>query len=370
MVDYGQMSKLKLAIISERTRYHFQKPLENLKTLEVFHFYKSTFSDMDVKRFKNLISYQSTSDLKNKLAKLRPDLVQGLEPYYGYSRLRIPLKILSILFATQSFCKNARIPYFFHVLENIPPEKKYGFLPGKIMRLIAKRYADGAKFIYYLNDGAKKNLVGLGQQNKIHYGLWGIWGVDVNEFSPSEPREKTILFVGRLNAQKGVMDFIEALEMIDLKDFKVKIAGVGPLKSEVLRRIQNSNLRERVEILGSVPSHEIAKLFAGAYLFVSPCKPLHYWAEQVGMTNIEAMACGVPVVGYESGSISEFVINGKTGILVKEGDVKALSKAIKRVVGDSKLQEELSKNARDHVLENYDAARNVRALEKEVLGNL
>jgi len=364
------MSRPKLAIISERTRYHFQKPLENLEKLEVFHFYKSAFPDMDVKRFTNLILYQNASDLKQKLNSLKPDLIQGLEPYYGYSRLRIPLKILPILSAVKSYCKETETPYFFHVLENIKPERKYGFLAGKVMRSIAKRYADGAKFIYYLNEGARKNLTDLGQRDKIRYGLWGIWGVDTQEFKPDTAKDKTILFVGNLSYQKGVIDFLEALKTIDLKDFTVQIAGDGPLKKEVEEQIGKSNLEGKVKILGLVSSDEIAKLFNGAYLFVCPYKSLRYSAEQIGMTNIEAMASGLPIVGYGSGSIPEFVKDQKTGILVNEGDVGALSGAIKKVIENPKLHEMLSGNARNRVLEHYDAQKNVRALEKEVLENL
>lgn len=369
-MDYGQMRKLKLAIVSERTRYHFQKPLENLETLEVFHFYKCAFPDMDVNQFKNLISYRSSSDLKQKLTALKPDLIQGLEPYYGYSRLRIPRKILPILSATREYCRKTKTPYFFHVLENIRPEKKYGYLAGKFMKSVARGYAKEAKFIYCLNEGAKKNIIDLGQQGKIKHGLWGIWGVDTNEFKPGAVKEKTILFVGKLNQQKGVADLVDALKMIDLKDFKIKIAGEGPLNAQIREKVGNSNLKGKVEILGVIPSHKIAKVFNDAYLFVSPYKSLPYSEEQIGMTNIEAMASGLPVVGYDSGSISEFVKNKKTGILVKEGNIRALADAIKLVIEDAKLHEEMSKNARNHVLDHFDTNKNVRILEKELLESL
>jgi len=370
VVDNGQMKKLRLAIVSERTRYHFQKPLESLKEIEVFHLYKCAYSDMDVKRFKNLIPYRNIFDLKKKLQALQPDLVQGLEPYYGYSRFRIPLKILPILFATQSFCKKTGTPYFFHVLENITPRVKYGSLAGAIMQRTAKRYAQGAQFIYYLNEGAKRNLIALGQQSKIRFGLWGIWGVDVDEFRPNHVKPTTILFVGRLSEQKGIMDFIDAVEMLDLKGFDVKIAGEGPLEEEVLARIKASSLGSKISLLGSIPSHEIAGLFKGSYVFVSPYKSIRYSAEQIGMANIEAMACGVPVVGYRAGSVGEFVVDKKTGFLVEEGDIEGLSRKIKEMLESESLRNDMSKNARDLVLEKYNALENAKKLEAQIIKSL
>ncbi|MDP3013564.1 MAG: hypothetical protein Q8M92_04930, partial [Candidatus Subteraquimicrobiales bacterium] len=77
----GETNKPRLVIVSERTRYHFQKPLEYLDKFEVIHLYKFAFSDMDVKRFGDrLIRYKNVFDLYQKLKMLKPDLIQGLEP--------------------------------------------------------------------------------------------------------------------------------------------------------------------------------------------------------------------------------------------------------------------------------------------------
>lgn len=363
------MKKYSLAIVSERTRYHFQRAFDSFENFEVFHFYKKTFSDLDVSRFKNLISYQNTAELEDKLTRLKPDIVQGLEPYYGYSRLRIPLKVLPILEATRNFCQRTKTPYFFHVLENLPPERKYGYLAGKVMKLIAKRYADGARFIYFLNQGAKNNLVALGQSRKIKYGLWGIWGVDLNEFSPSAHKQKVILFVGRLCAQKGIMDFIDALEQVDLRDFRVKIIGEGSLLEAVEARIKETSLGQKTTILGSVPSHHISKHFAAASFLVAPARSLRYSTEQIGMVNIEAMASGLPVVAYDSGSVGEF-INSQSAILIREGDTKALARAIRRLIDDESLRQRMAKAARALAKQRFDGARNAKLLENELVESL
>jgi glycosyltransferase involved in cell wall biosynthesis len=372
--------KIRLVIISERTRYHFQKPLEYFKNIEIYHLYKYHYPDMDPQEFgSHLIKYKNIFDLLEKLKALKPDLIQGLEPYYGYSRFKIPVKILPIIIATYFFCRANKIPYFFHVLENILPELKYGNMAGAIMAKIAQIYAHGAKFVFYLNEGAKKNLLKLGLDlNKISYGLWGIWGLDINQFSPPKSdifdQQKNILFAGRLIEQKGITDLIKAVNIIlnqpPKKNIILTIVGDGPLKESLNLKIKNLKLEKYVNFVGQMPNEKLPDYFRKAYLTVSPSRSLHYSAEQIGVTNIEAMACGSPVIATKSGSIPEYVIDKKTGILVSEKNFRDLADAIIKFLKDEKLRKEFSHNCRKYILEKFDAKKNVLLLEDIVLNKL
>ena len=373
------MKKLRLVIISERTRYHFQKPLQYFKNIEIFHLYKTHYSDMDPKDFgSNLIKYNNVFDLYSKLRKINPDLIQGMEPYYGYSRLKIPLKVLPILFTTFIYSKLNRKPYFFHILENILPKIKYGSFAGWIMKKMAQIYSGSAKFIFYLNIGARGNLLSLGiNESKIHHGLWGIWGVDIQEFSPTKTKNeiKNIIFVGRLTQQKGIEDFAEAIKLISnshylKKDYKFQIAGRGELEEALKLKIKNEKIDNLVDFLGEVPSRNIHSIYQNAYLTVSPSRTLNNWAEQIGVNNLESMACGVPVVSTFSGSISEFVSNNKTGILVNEKNPKELADAIAKLLDDEKLRNELAKNCRKYAIDKFDAQKNIPKLEEFVISQM
>ena len=373
------MNKVRLVIISERTRYHFQKPLEYFKNIEIYHLYKYHYPDMDPKEFgQNLIKYKNIFDLWQKLTELKPDLIQGLEPYYGYSRFKIPIKILPIITATYLFCRAYKVPYFFHVLENILPENKYGTFAGAIMKNIAQIYARGAKFIFYLNQGAKENLLKLGvSYKKISYGLWGIWGLDINQFSPlksySFDKQKNILFAGRLIEQKGITDLIKATKIIfkqKQKNIRIVIVGDGPLKVDLKQKIKNLKLEKYVDFVGQLSNDKLPKYFQKAYVTVSPSRSLHYSAEQIGVTNIEAMACGSPVVSTKSGSIPEYILDGKTGILVAERNYNDLADAIIKFLKDQELRKKFSQNCRKYVLEKFDAKKNILLLEKAVLNKL
>jgi glycosyltransferase involved in cell wall biosynthesis len=362
--------KIRLVIVSERTRHHFHDPLKYFKRIEVVHLYKHLYSDSKaIAGDRGLVRYAGAFDLVRKLKQLKPDLVQTLEPYYGYSRFRIPPKVLPILLAAYWFCRRTKTPYFFHVLENIVPEIKYGAPAGWIMRQIAWLYAKRAAFIFYLNDGAKKNLLDLGVKGKIHRCLWGIWGVDTSVFKPAKPElPKKAVFIGRLSGQKGIMDFIEAFARSAEKigDFVGEIVGRGELIDEAEKAIDRFGLSQRLQIIGELKSSEIPRFVCSAYLLVSPSKSLRYSAEQVGVANIEALASGVPVIAYDSGSIKEFIPK-KAGLLVPEGDVNALSEAIQKIARNSDLRRRMSGAARAIALERYDAKKNVEDLEKFLL---
>lgn len=360
---------MKLAIISEKTRYHFQKPLRNFRQTEVFHLYKKTFSDSRL-RDKNLFRYKNVFELYRALKTIKPDLIQGLEPYYGYSRFKIPLRVLPIILVTLFYCRVTKTPYFFHCLENIAPEQKFGPLAGKIMKTMAKVYARGALFIYYLNFDARKNLLDLGiNSEKISWGLWGVWGVDTNEFKPIKKPEKQLIFIGTLSEQKGILPLVRAIAIARAKiaDLKLEIIGSGPLEAKTKNLIAELKLTDIIKMRGEIPSGKIASHLANSYALIAPSRQLKYSAEQVGLVLIEAQSCAVPVISTKTGSIAEFVKAGRTALLLDEGSPSNLATAIIKLWKNKKLHHRLAEAGRKEALENYDAKKNSQKLEREII---
>jgi glycosyltransferase involved in cell wall biosynthesis len=360
---------MKLVIISDKTRYHFQKPLSYFSKIEIIHLYKSMYSDSHLNN-KDLIQYKNIFQLYSKLKEINPDIIQGLEPYYGYSRFKIPVKILPIIFITLLYCKKYKKPFFYHSLENMVPERKYGWFLSYIMKYIAKVYSKNAVFIFYINNGAKENLMDLGvSQEKISYSLWGIWGVDIDEFRPISNLKKRLVFVGTLLYQKGIIDLIKAVSLArkNASDVALDIIGTGPLKEDIDKLIANLNLNNAVKLIGEVPSDKIADYLADSYILVAPSKELKYWSEQVGMTMIEAASCGVPVISTKTGSISEFVQDGKTGILVEAGQPEKIADAILKLWNNKNLHDTMAKNARKNVLEKYNSMSNIKDIEQKII---
>jgi len=363
-----------LVIVSEKTRGHFQHGINEIKLFKVTHFYKSTFSDMDTSAtMSGFTQYKNIFDLYEKLKKAKPDLIQPLEPYYGWSRFGLPWRVLPIMITVYIFCWRNNVPYFFHFLENIPPDKKYRWPFSKIMYYFARILTERAMLLFYANKGARKNILRLGGGKKSQYGLWGVWGVDRKQFYPAKKKVKNnVLFVGRIIAQKGVFDLIKAFSSVTGKvaGARLVIVGVGAALTDLRQEVAKYNLQKAVSFVGEVRDKEVKKYYRKGSVFVFPSKSERWSQEQVGMVAIEAMASGLPIVAYNSGSIGEFIKNNKTGILVKEGDIIALARGIIKLLTSKKRQSTFSVNSLALVKEKYDLKKNVTRLERILLKQL
>ena len=84
------------------------------------------------------------------------------------------------------------------------------------------------------------------------------------------------------------------------------------------------------------------------------------------MTNLQALACGIPVVTTRSGGIPEYVTE-EVGILVPERNAEALAGAMRKLLDDEKLRKDMGQKAREYILENFDAVKTVEKVEKILL---
>jgi len=132
-----------------------------------------------------------------------------------------------------------------------------------------------------------------------------------------------VLFVGRLAEAKGARDAVEAWVRSGV-DLPLVLAGTGPLRAELERRAREAGGRSMV-VLGWVDRPRLARLYRSARALVLPSR----WQEPFGIAGIEALRFGVPVVGWESGGVSEW--HPGPG-LVRWGDVDALAAALAQAV--------------------------------------
>ena len=162
--------------------------------------------------------------------------------------------------------------------------------------------------------------------------------------SCSDVTNKRVIAVGRLDYQKGFDRLIEAWEWIQgtgkLTDWRLDIFGQGEWKEMLQRMIEEKGLQHSVQI--HRPTKQIGEEYVKSSLLVMSS---HY--EGFPMVMIESMACGLPVVSfdYKCGPIDiiQHVING---LLVPEGDIKALANAMMEVMTDETYRRMLSRNAR------------------------
>ena len=190
-------------------------------------------------------------------------------------------------------------------------------------------------------------------------------GVDTDRFVPSTGRRRSgILFVGRLVEKKGVLDLLHAVARLRARGtvVPVTVIGDGPQRAAAERLIT----RERLDVsfMGSQPREEVLAAMQRAAVQCNPSRTARSGdREGFGMVLAEAQATGLPVVATRCGGMVDAVDDGRTGLLVPEGDVEALALALERCLTDGPLWSHMSAAARPWVLEHFDLTRQTSRLE-------
>jgi glycosyltransferase involved in cell wall biosynthesis len=195
-------------------------------------------------------------------------------------------------------------------------------------------------------------------------------GIDLERYSPA-PQQRaeraTLLFVGRLRQYKRVDLVVSAVARLaaDGTDVELLIAGEGDERGSLERQARQLGIEGRVKLLGFVTEEEKLSLLRRAWLHV-----LTSSKEGWGISNLEAAACGTPSVASDVPGLRDSVLHGETGLLVPNGDVPALAKAIGGLVRDPSARERLGKQARAFAERfSWDgAADGVEAVLREVVG--
>lgn len=171
-----------------------------------------------------------------------------------------------------------------------------------------------------------------------------------------------VIYVGRLSAEKGVGDLIEAVSR--LPGVPLDIVGEGPLEP-VLRREARARADGRVRFHGHLPRTEVLRRLRASAVAVVPSR-CH---ENQPMSVLEAFGCGTPVVATDRGGLPELVASGRYGTLVPAGHPAALADAIKDLVGDPHRAMLMGKDARALVEERFSPAAHLDELERVYAGS-
>lgn len=165
--------------------------------------------------------------------------------------------------------------------------------------------------------------------------------------------ERILLQLGRMVARKGIDNVIKSLTYLP-STLTIRLIIVGGEKKHRLsynaeyRRLvdlaKQTNLLSKIRFEGAINRKELKYYYAAADLFISTP-----WYEPFGITPLEAMACGTPVIGSAVGGIKYSVVQGETGVLVPPSDPQALAQAIQHLLYNEKLLHQMGENARHHV---------------------
>ena len=186
----------------------------------------------------------------------------------------------------------------------------------------------------------------LSRQRLIDLGLDGDrirvvpCGVDVPAEAPARPDRETVdvVTVGRMVAKKHPLATVEAYRLAAAghPGLRLTMVGDGPLLDEAVAAVARAGLQDRVRFLGSRPHDEVLGLLATADVFAqhSVVNPANGDEEGLPVAVLEAMAAALPVVSTRHAGIPEAVEEGKTGLLVQEGDVEGMAVAFAELAHD------------------------------------
>jgi glycosyltransferase involved in cell wall biosynthesis len=165
-------------------------------------------------------------------------------------------------------------------------------------------------------------------------------GVDVVDEPGVEHEDGRLLFVGRLEREKGVLDALEVFASLAgaRTDVRGVVVGGGSLEQDARRAAASSG--GRIEYLGTLDRAALHREYARAALVVMPSK-----FEGLGMVAVEAQSAGTPVVGYDVDGLRDAVGDG--GVLVPAGDVAALRAAVVALLDDRGRRAEAGQRARE-----------------------
>ena len=279
-----------------------------------------------------------------------------------------PTSLLSI-----SSAEKLRVP---SILTNhtifLASDAKHIWVPASYVLYPYRRYINKASLITAVSRAAAKFIEHFAKGKEI---IVVPNGVDVERFTfvavkTSLLEEPTILYVGRLAYRKGLHVLVRAIPLVlkEIPDAQLLIVGEGYMDSFLKMLIKSLNLEENVKMLGFISDENLPELYASSHLFVLPS--LH--CESFGVTLLEAMASGRPIIASNVGGIPEVIEDGVTGLLFRRGDAQDLADKIIKVLNDNKLARTLAFNARKLVKERYSwtvIANKVEDLYEKTLNN-
>jgi len=217
-------------------------------------------------------------------------------------------------------------------------------------------------------------------------------GVDVEHFQSRDVEVhgrrndgETILFVGRVSPEKGVHVLLDAFRIVLERHPAARLEIVGPLGAAPKDFITENNddpkvveldrffdgdyvatlkdgltaaVAARVLFVGMLPYQEMVEHYRDAAILVCPS----VWNEPFGLPVVEAMACGIPVVGTHSGGVEETIEDEKTGLLVERGNATQLADAMVSLLGDASRRESMGRAGRARAAELFSWDRVAREL--------
>jgi len=224
-----------------------------------------------------------------------------------------------------------------------------------------------AKFIVCISNYCRSQMMLFSDTEDWHKLKIVHCGVDVSQYPFAQPKLEAssetavkLLYVGRLAAEKGVPVLLRSL--IALKNegysFHLTLLGDGPERAALETEVNTHGLTKMVHFGGFASQEKVRDTLLDSDVFILPS-----FAEGVPVSLMEAMACGVPVIGTNVGGVTELIEHGISGMVVAPSDEVALKNAILCYIKHPELRESVRLAARNTVESNFNIKAEVDKLE-------
>jgi len=227
-----------------------------------------------------------------------------------------------------------KIPVFYTLHDPIYPWRAEVF----------SMFASPNQYYISISDAQRKPAPNLNYAATIYN------GVNLNDFPFSKEHDDYLLFLGRIQPEKGVA---EAIQVAKITGDKLLIIG-PPVTGEYWDKRIAPYLNDKIQYLGYVPREQIFKYYQRAKATLVPIQ----WEEPFGLVLTESMACGTPVITFDRGSVPEIIVDGKNGFIIKNNDIEAMAEAVKKIDAINRA------DCRAHVENNFSIERMVDRYEK------
>ncbi len=214
---------------------------------------------------------------------------------------------------------------------------------------LLKLYLKNTDALITLSQQSKNTLKSMGYKKNIYLETTLLDDKLLDEFNINNKLQKsyniiTILFLARLEKEKGIFELIDACESLIYRGYQIRllIAGKGRAEKEILARVRN---KEYIEILGYVTGKDKAQVFIESDIYVLPS-----YTEGMPTTVLEAMAFGLPVIVTPVGGLKDIIKDGINGYFIPINDSFMLAKSIVKLISDKHLMSKMA-------LYNFNEAR-------------
>jgi len=195
-----------------------------------------------------------------------------------------------------------------------------------VVHPIARRVLGRAAAVTAVSGWLARQATALGTRHAIRVAPMA---VDTERFQPADPAvgaDRPLVFAGRLNAQKGLADLLDAMARLK-GSAMLQVIGEGEDRAALEARAARLGIAARIRWLGRGTPERLATAFRGAAAVVIPSRE-----EGLGLVAVEAQLCGAPVIGYRSGGLPDVIDPSYGGVLVEPGDIAQLASAIDAVL--------------------------------------